>query len=80
MHVPRSVQSVQTMAIALIWYVHVPRSVLVCLVRARTIELYKPCLHVVRAWYVRLKAYNWLARTARTPISYDGPLIVWTKN
>ena len=34
------------------------RSVLV--VRARTIELYKPCLHIVRARYVRLNTLNLL--------------------
>ena len=33
-------------------------------------------LHVVRALYVRLKAYKWLARTARTLISYVGPLML----
>ena len=39
------------------------RSVLVCSevcldVHARTIELYKPCLHVVRTWHVRLNTLN----------------------
>ena len=32
-------------------------------------------MNVVRAWYVRLKALNCLERTARTPTSYDRPLI-----
>ena len=41
---------------------HVPRSVLV---RARTIELYKPCLHVVRAGTL-----GYLTRTYCTTIEF----------